>query len=200
MEIPKVVIIGVDFKDLKKGATSQHLFAEVVLIDKTQQSLQPLLYQYTHDDQIQDPYLLLSKTDFSALDTKSFMMLGEVVSIDKRNKCIILSNDNTVSYNYLIIASGAKHGNLGSELTEEFAPGLQALIEALKIKKEIPFVIGQPPAQSKKRAQLSIAQPPNTNPSRDIGKLANHYILSGTLNPLSIYLSGIERRLYEVHT
>ena len=128
MEFEKAVIIGVSPQNYQNTISSKHMVAEVVLIDKSQSALRPLLYQLKKnslsetsvDKAIQDGGLV-------SVDRDAFMMVGEVLSIDKKKKMIHLSNQNTVSYKHLIVAND-----------EEFSHAIHALIDALKVQKKIP--------------------------------------------------------------
>jgi hypothetical protein len=90
MEYIKTAIIGVNFQDLQKSANSVHLFAEVVLLDKTQESLQPVLYQLKKEALYGTDDLATIPKEFATMQRDAFYMIGEVVEIDKRKKMIRL--------------------------------------------------------------------------------------------------------------
>jgi NADH dehydrogenase len=63
--------------------------------------------------------------------------MGSIVKIDKEKREIQLKNGDRVSYEYLIVALGARHSYFGKDEWEEFAPGLKTLADALKIRERI---------------------------------------------------------------
>jgi NADH dehydrogenase len=194
MDFQKSLIIGVEFKELRASPSSQHIFAEVVLIDKTQKSLQPILYRLKKEPGSSHNDLMDVKRHLTSIQRDAFMLVGDVLSIDKKKKMIYLANNNTVSYNYLIVASGPKHSFEGSNHEEEFAVGLQTLADALKIQKELPlFVLGPKP----KEGTLAIKE--RLSKKNTVGQVVIPQLPNiGTLEPLSYYLPHIEKRYYEV--
>lgn len=132
----KVIIIGGGFGGL---AAAKHLVKydfEVTLVDKTNHHVfQPLLYQVAA--------AALSPGDI-ATPIRSILRKGknikvimaEVTEIDKTNKKVIFNN-STLSFDYLIIATGARHSYFGNEGWEQFAPGLKTLDDALRIREKV---------------------------------------------------------------
>ncbi|MBJ7449102.1 MAG: NAD(P)/FAD-dependent oxidoreductase [Parachlamydiales bacterium] len=138
MPSPKIVIIGAGFGGLKAAKLlGKKNVGQVVLIDKTNHHLfQPLLYQVAS--------AALSPTDIAAPIREilsqyrnTYVMMGDVVSIDKENHCIHLQNDTKIQYDYLIVATGARHSYFGNSHWEKFAPGLKTLDDALTIRERI---------------------------------------------------------------
>ncbi len=63
------------------------------------------------------------------------MLLAEVDSIDVANAVVHADlGAVTLPYDYLIIASGARHAYFGHDEWEPFAPGLKSLEDALKVR------------------------------------------------------------------
>jgi hypothetical protein len=62
------------------------------------------------------------------------MILGEVAGMDKDRKCVFVSATDRESvpgaYDYLILATGVRHGHFGHNEFEQFAPGLKSLADA----------------------------------------------------------------------
>jgi len=63
--------------------------------------------------------------------------MGEVVNIDKAAKQLTISNGDKISYDFLIVATGARHSYFGNDRWEAFAPGLKTINDALKIREQI---------------------------------------------------------------
>ena len=56
---------------------------------------------------------------------------------NKKNKSITLGNGDQVSYDYLVLAVGARHSYFGNDKWEPFAPGLKTINDAIKIREQI---------------------------------------------------------------
>lgn len=193
--IVKTVIIGVSYKDMDK---SQHFFAEVVLLDKTQEALNPLLYQLKKEAICGNDDLASIPKEFVNIQQDAFMMVGEVVGFDKKKKFITLSNGNTVSYNYLIVAANPQSSYTEVELNREFSDGLQSLIDALRVKK-VPTPFGAMVGQGETiKATKASFDPIARVALQEIQSLVNHRILKEANNPICLALNGNDKRLYEV--
>ena len=69
------------------------------------------------------------------------MIQGEVTGVDNDTKCVFVSGtdrfDVPVTYDYLILATGASHSYFGRNEFEEFAPGLKTLADAVATRNKI---------------------------------------------------------------
>jgi NADH dehydrogenase len=63
--------------------------------------------------------------------------MGEVMGVDKKNKSVTLKNGDTLSFDYLVMAVGAKHSYFGKTEWERFAPGLKTLSDAVAIRENL---------------------------------------------------------------
>lgn len=202
MEIKTTTIIGVSLRDLNGGQPgSQFLFAEVVLIDKTSDGITPQAYQLKKEAVAGNSDLSTLSRDVIAIHPNAFMIMGDVLSIDKKKKMIYLSNGNAVSYNHLIVASGKQNSN-PSEQCKEFADGLQALIDGLRLKKIPNSVMGvtspystRGQGKTPKFASIDLSEP---HAAKHIKDLVTHRILQEGGYQFSLSLNGSDKRLYEV--
>jgi NADH dehydrogenase len=64
------------------------------------------------------------------------VIMGEAVSIDRENRKVILTNSE-VPFDYLVIATGARHFYFGHDEWEKYAYGLKTLRDALSIREKI---------------------------------------------------------------
>lgn len=81
----RTVIIGVNARTLQNPRSAKHFFADVVLIDKSNTILQPLLYQLKNDALNKSYELNHFKRDgYMSIDHNAFAMMGEVLNIDKK--------------------------------------------------------------------------------------------------------------------
>jgi NADH:ubiquinone reductase (H+-translocating) len=133
---PHVVIIGAGFGGLeaaKKLACEEVL---VTVIDRTNYHLfQPLLYQVAT--------AALSPADIAApvrgilSQSKNVnVILADVTSIDVNARKVLMP-DGELSYDFLILATGARHSYFGHPEWERVAPGLKSLEDAVEIRRRI---------------------------------------------------------------
>jgi NADH dehydrogenase FAD-containing subunit len=73
--------------------------------------------------------------------TNTSVMLGDVVGVDAASKQVIVDADDKVgmriSYDYLILSTGASHSYFGHDEFANFAPGLKSLSDAESIRNHI---------------------------------------------------------------
>lgn len=132
-----VVIIGAGFGGLQAvKILSRNRNVNITLIDRKNHHLfQPLLYQVAT--------AVLSPADI-AIPTRSLMhkkknvtvLMDEVTGIDKDSKMIILE-DKKISFDYLIIAAGARTGYFGKNEWIRYTYGLKNLKDALLIRNKL---------------------------------------------------------------
>jgi NADH dehydrogenase len=65
------------------------------------------------------------------------VLLAEVYSIDVERRQVTFSDTATVSYDYLLVATGARHSYFGHDEWELLAPGLKSLEDALAIRRRV---------------------------------------------------------------
>ena len=133
---PRVVIIGAGFGGLEAAKKLAGKGVRVTMVDRTNYHLfQPLLYQVAT--------AALSPADIAApvraILSKSKNMeviLAEVESIDVNTKKVRMV-DEELDYDYLIVATGARHSYFGHPEWEKLAPGLKSLEDAVEIRRRI---------------------------------------------------------------
>src|SRR5437660_12281574 len=133
---PKVVIIGAGVGGLEAAKKLSGQDVRVTVIDRTNYHLfQPLLYQVAT--------AALSPADIAApvravlSKCKNVeVMLAEVQSIDVNAKKVKMI-DGELDYDYLIVATGARHSYFGHPEWEKLAPGLKSLEDAVEIRRGI---------------------------------------------------------------
>ncbi len=138
MDYYRVSTNRLEFKDLQKSQDEapQHSFANVVLIDKTNHALPPILYRLKEDSIApEDIISAFNSHGFRYMQEAEFIFIGPIATLDKKGKQIALVDKNFVTYNHLIIASSQRSS---SGLDKEFSAGMQALMHALSIRSKIP--------------------------------------------------------------
>jgi NADH dehydrogenase len=133
---PHIVVLGAGFGGLEFCKRFDDQTARITLVDRTNHHLfQPLLYQVATAG--------LSATDI-AQPIRSILsdrpnitvLLDEVESFDLAGKKVVLK-ENTLSYDYLVLALGSCTSYFGHPEWEAFAPGLKTLEDAMRIRSRI---------------------------------------------------------------
>jgi len=141
MAQPRIIIVGGGFGGLAAAKALRNVPAEIIVIDRTNHHLfQPLLYQVATSvlapGQIGFPIrgILQGQKNTTVLQ-------GEVTGVDKDKKSVFVSDadrqDVPLTYDYLILATGATHSYFGRNEFEEFAPGLKSLADAEATRNKI---------------------------------------------------------------
>ena len=65
------------------------------------------------------------------------LLLGEVAQIDTEIHHVTLDDGAQFSYDYLVLATGARHSYFGHPEWERLAPGLKSLADALELRRRI---------------------------------------------------------------
>ncbi|HEY7617674.1 MAG TPA: NAD(P)/FAD-dependent oxidoreductase [Terriglobales bacterium] len=133
---PHVVIVGGGFGGLLAARTLGRYPVRVTLIDrKNHHTFQPLLYQVAtaglSPGEIAAPirWILRSRKNVEVL-------MGEVQEFDLRQRLVKLP-DLEIPYDYLILATGARHSYFGHDEWEPLAPGLKTVEDALEIRRRV---------------------------------------------------------------
>ncbi len=133
---PRVVIIGAGFGGLEAAKHLADKPVQVMVIDRTNYHLfQPLLYQVAT--------AALSPADIAA-PVRGILgkygnievILAEVQAVDVAGRTVQTA-DREIPYDYLIVATGARHSYFGHDEWEKLAPGLKSLEDAIEIRRRI---------------------------------------------------------------
>ncbi len=134
----RVVIVGAGFAGLAVAKALRHAPASLILIDRSNHHLfQPLLYQVATSvlspGQIGWPIRQMFGTQSNVS-----VILGEVTGADAGKRRVFVNSLDRqgvpVEYDYLVLATGARHSYFGHEEFETFAPGLKTLADAVAIR------------------------------------------------------------------
>lgn len=133
---PRIIIIGAGFGGLAAAKALAGRSVDVTVLDRTNHHLfQPLLYQVAaaglSPANIAQPVrsILRGKQNIKVLMT-------EVTGIDVAAKTV-QTTEIELPYDYLIVATGARHSYFGHPEWETFAPGLKSLDDALDIRRRL---------------------------------------------------------------
>src|SRR6266705_6568843 len=141
MSQPRIIIVGAGFGGLAAAKALKKTPADVVLIDRTNHHVfQPLLYQVATSvltpSQIATPIRGIFRNQKNTI-----VIMGEVTGVDKDQKCVFVSDADRqnvpITYDYLILATGASHSYFGHNEFAEYAPGLKSLGDAEAARNKI---------------------------------------------------------------
>lgn len=133
---PQVVIVGAGFGGLTAAKALRRAPVQITVIDHSNYHLfQPLLYQVATAD--------LSPADIAApirsilrRQHTTSVFLAEVTGVDVQGQRVLM-HDHSVPYDYLIVATGARHSYFGHEEWEPCAPGLKSIDDATLLRRKV---------------------------------------------------------------
>jgi len=133
---PHIVIAGGGFAGLYTARGLRRADARITLVDRHNYHLfQPLLYQVA--------MAALNPSDIAApirsilrRQKNTNVLLGDVRAIDVAAKTLTL-DEGTLSYDYLVLATGATHSYFNHPEWEKDAPGLKSIDDALEIRRRV---------------------------------------------------------------
>src|SRR5260370_6581177 len=132
-----VLIVGGGFGGLHAARALHNVPVQVTVIDRNNHHLfQPLLYQVAT--------AVLSPAEISApirsvlrKQKNTEVLLGEVTGVDTQAQRVLLDDDQSVPYDYLILATGARDSYFGHNDWAQSAPGLKSIVQATAIRSKI---------------------------------------------------------------
>src|SRR5438309_8196815 len=151
-----VVIVGAGFGGLEAAFGLAGAPVRITLIDRRNHHLfQPLLYQVATaslpTSEIPWPirYLLRDRPEVTTL-------FANVNGVDPAGKRVLLEDGGAISYDTLVLATGARHAYFGHDEWEPFAPGLKTLEDATTLRRRILVAFERPERESdpERRAAL----------------------------------------------
>ncbi len=134
--LPHVVVVGGGFGGVAAARGLRHTPCRVTLVDQHNYHLfQPLLYQVATAG--------LSPADIAAPLREIFraqanirVVLGQVTGVDPVVQHVLLGKTR-LSYDVLVLATGARHSYFGRDQWAPFAPGLKGVTDALDIRRRL---------------------------------------------------------------
>jgi NADH:ubiquinone reductase (H+-translocating) len=136
-QVPHVVILGGGFAGLYAARRLKRAPVRVTLVDRRNHHLfQPMLYQVAT--------AALNPSDIAApirsvlrRQSNTEVMLAEVGSVDPSRRRVDFTDGSSITYDYLLVATGARHSYFGHHEWEPLAPGLKNLEDAVEIRQRV---------------------------------------------------------------
>jgi NADH dehydrogenase FAD-containing subunit len=134
--LPHVVVVGGGFGGIAAARGLAGAACRVTLVDRRNYHLfQPLLYQVATAG--------LSPADIATpirslfrLQPNVRVLLGEVVGVRPATREVMIGR-SSMSYDYLVVATGAQHSYFGKDDWAAYAPGLKTLEDATEIRRRL---------------------------------------------------------------
>jgi NADH dehydrogenase len=132
----RVVIVGAGFGGLEAARGLRRAPVWVTVIDRSNHHLfQPLLYQVAtaglSPAEISAPIRAVLRDQANAE-----VLMAEVTGVDVVGRRVLLG-DAAVPYDFLVLATGARHSYFGHDAWELYAPGLKSIADATHIRRKV---------------------------------------------------------------
>ncbi|HEX9046770.1 MAG TPA: NAD(P)/FAD-dependent oxidoreductase [Verrucomicrobiae bacterium] len=131
-----VVVLGAGFGGSEFCKNFQCADARVTLVDRTNHYLfQPLLYQVATAG-LSAPDIAQPVRSLFSDRRDVTVLMDEVLDFDLAQRQVRL-RENTLQYDYLVLALGGRNSYFGHPEWEAFAPGLKSLSDAVRIRSRV---------------------------------------------------------------
>lgn len=133
----RVVIVGAGFAGLACAKALRKAPVDVVVIDRANYHLfQPLLYQVATAG-LSPAEIAVPIRNELAHCPRTEVLMAEVTGVDPSRRVVQVQNYPEVPYDYLVLATGARHSYFGHKEWEPYAPGLKQISDATQIRKRV---------------------------------------------------------------
>ena len=134
---PHVVIVGAGFGGLAAATGLRDSAVDVTIVDRRNHHLfQPLLYQVATAG--------LSPADIAAPiraivkhHANTRVVLAEAVGVDAGARRLLLGDGRDIAYDWLVLATGARHSYFGRDEWAEHAPGIKTIDDATAVRRKV---------------------------------------------------------------
>ena len=134
---PRVIIIGGGFAGTHAAKALAKLPVNVTVVDRSNHfTFQPLLYQVG--------LAVLSPADIASPirtilrhSTNTEVLMDEAVAFDLEGRRVRFRSGAEMSWDYLMLATGAAHSYFGHDEWEPLAPGLKTIEDAIEIRRRV---------------------------------------------------------------
>ena len=133
---PHVVILGAGFGGLNAAQGLRNAPVDVTVVDRRNYHLfQPLLYQVA-TAALSPAQIAMPIRRILARQKNATVLMEKIDGIDAQARQVITEN-RRIAYDYLVVATGARHAYFGHDEWAETAPGLKTIGDATEIRRRI---------------------------------------------------------------
>ncbi len=134
--MPRVVIVGAGFGGLWAARALRNAPVQVTVIDRNNHHLfQPLLYQVATAS-ISPAEICAPIRSVLRKQKNTEVVLAEVTGVDVQAQRVLI-HDQSIPYDYLILATGARDSYFGHNDWAPIAPGLKSVVQATGIRRKL---------------------------------------------------------------
>lgn len=134
---PRVLIVGAGFGGLAAARALSGARVDVTIVDQRNHHLfQPLLYQVATAG--------LSPADIAAPirailrhQANAQVVLGRVTGVDADARMVLLEDGRRLGYDWLVLATGARHSYFGKDDWAAHAPGIKTIDDATAVRRKV---------------------------------------------------------------
>lgn len=135
--LPHIVVLGGGFGGLAVCKRLRKTRCRITLIDRQNHHLfQPLLYQVATAG-LSAPDIAKPIRSLFRKQRNVRVLLDEATGVNAENKQVLLRDKGAISYDYLVMAVGARTNYYGNESWELVAPGLKTIDDARRIRHDL---------------------------------------------------------------
>lgn len=133
---PRVIILGAGFGGLNAAMALRRAPVEVTVVDRRNYHLfQPLLYQVATAG-LSPAQIAMPIRRILSRQSNATVLMDEVEAVDTAARCVV-TGSRRIPYDYLIVATGARHTYFGNDACADHAPGLKTITDATAIRARI---------------------------------------------------------------
>ncbi|NKL78756.1 NAD(P)/FAD-dependent oxidoreductase [Rhizobium leguminosarum] len=133
---PRVVILGAGFGGLAAAVALKSIPVDITVIDRRNYHLfQPLLYQVATAG-LSPAQVAMPIRRILSRQKNVTVLMQRVERIEKAMQ-VVHTAERSIPYDYLVVATGARHAYFGHEEWAESAPGLKTIGDATEIRARI---------------------------------------------------------------
>src|SRR6185295_17265503 len=133
---PHVVILGAGFGGLNAAIGLRKAPVDVTVVDRRNYHLfQPLLYQVATAG-LSPAQIAMPIRRILAGQQNATVLMEKVEAVDPTAQ-IVTTTNRRIAYDFLVIATGARHAYFGHDEWEDAAPGLKTIGDATEIRARI---------------------------------------------------------------
>lgn len=155
---PHVVIVGAGFGGMQAAKELGKLPVEVTVIDRNNYHLfQPMLYQVATAN-LSPSDIAIPVRAMLADQQNTGVLMAEVNGIDTQEQQVLMNDNHSIHYDYLIIATGATSNYFGHPQWQQYAPGMKTLGDAINVRSVVLAAFEKAecePDEEKRRALLT---------------------------------------------